>query len=702
MFLQNAVLHGLQADFLQNQKRFTMLKIKRPLAVIGFTFFITGTTVLSMPKEYIIVLLALFALFVFIHSRTRKIYTKHMLLMLITAISAVVYVNIYTDFYQRAVDSIPTDTQVYKGYVKEITNQENTGYIVALLDENKREIYNVSIYYANGFNIGDTVEITGKFRPAKRDKYIFANYSENIKGSIVADKIVHSDTKINTVKYIALSIKRTLIKSASELYSHEYLATVNAIAYNDKHMLSNQTVSLFKAAGMSHALVVSGLHIGIIVMAVQSLLRYLPFHKKYKNIITAALAVVFMYIVGLSPSVVRAGFLAVAVLMTRNIHKEQDSFTTLALIGLVSIIINPYITRNTGAMLSYAACIGIIIANRWCRLHKLEENKRNIVCAVAAVVFTAPVLAFAGMYVTLMSPLYNAALAVFVTAICVLSVLTPVFNLIPVIREINPFLVTTNKFLMDSLLNMLMFIYQYLDFTTILLHSPLWKNVIIAVLIAVFIAYVQFENKKYRKFFVIAVSIFTFVCYNLMNYNIVTITAFDSGREGSFHIQSKNGEYLVLTEELTVTEAENLIVSSVGNKYKTVYYCPKEFKTDIDMSIIAEKTVEIVGTAVYCEEDFILSCDINGSKKLFTITVADCDISFGHGKVTSVGSEYYFLGNDKPKEISAGEIYIFGNTPSWMEVDNIYNINSDIKIRINCKNGKYKTVKDVLNFGYRL
>ena len=155
-----------------------MLKIKRPLAVIGFTFFITGTTVLSMPKEYTAILLALFALFIFIHSRTRKIYTNHLLLMLWTAFVAVMYVNVYTDIYQKNVESIPTENQIFKGYIKEINNPENTGYIVALLDENCREIYNVSVYYSPYFDIGDTVEITGKFKPAKSDKYIFANYSE--------------------------------------------------------------------------------------------------------------------------------------------------------------------------------------------------------------------------------------------------------------------------------------------------------------------------------------------------------------------------------------------------------------------------------------------------------------------------------------------------------------------------------------------
>ena len=74
--------------------------------------------------------------------------------MLCTAFVAVMYVNVYTDIYQKNVESIPTENQIFKGYIKEINNPENTGYIVALLDENCREIYNISVYYSPYFDIG--------------------------------------------------------------------------------------------------------------------------------------------------------------------------------------------------------------------------------------------------------------------------------------------------------------------------------------------------------------------------------------------------------------------------------------------------------------------------------------------------------------------------------------------------------------------
>ncbi|MBE6894813.1 MAG: ComEC family competence protein [Ruminococcaceae bacterium] len=679
-----------------------MYTVKRPLAVIGFTFFITSSVMLSLPAEYFAVLLAVFALFVFIHFKTRKVFTKYLLLMLVTAFAAAVYVNAFSYFYQNSVDKISTDTKTYTGYIKEINNPDGTSYIVSLLNEKHREIYNVSVYYSSGFELGDIVEITGKFKPAKRDKYIFSNYSQNVKGSITADKIIRTDKNVKTVKYNALAIKNKLLNSAEQLFDNEYFAIVSAVAYGDSHRITPEIKSLFKTAGLSHALVVSGLHIGIIMLAIQSLFRYIPIYKKIKNVITAIAVIIFMYIVGLSPSVIRAGFIAAAVLLSRNFNKEQDSFTTLALVGLLSIIANPYITRNVGAMLSYSACTGLILANSWCDRNKIKETKKDFICASAAVIFTIPVLSMAGMYVTLMSPVYNLLLAVFVMVICVVSVFAPIINLIPIIRLICPFLVMTNKFCIDALLNALSFIKQYMDFTTVNLKSPLWSTVIFSVLASCFVAFFQFEKRRNKNIFIIFVSISAFVCYNLLNCNIVAVTAFDSGREGSFHISANDNEYLVLTEDITAEDAEDIMVSPLNKGYKSVYYCPKEFKIDVDMSKVAENTMEIKESGVFVTEDFILHADIDGSKKLFTISVNECDISFGHGKVKSTGSEYYFLGNDKPKEITANEIYIFGNTPSWMEVENINNINSDIKIKINTRTGKYKTVKDVFNFGCRI
>ena len=99
-----------------------MAEIRRPLAITGFTFFITGSIALSMPGEYTVILLALFAVFAIIHRFTVKKYTKHLMLMLAAAVAAVVYISVYSHCFEQKIQSLSTEQSEYTGYINSITN----------------------------------------------------------------------------------------------------------------------------------------------------------------------------------------------------------------------------------------------------------------------------------------------------------------------------------------------------------------------------------------------------------------------------------------------------------------------------------------------------------------------------------------------------------------------------------------------------
>ena len=677
-----------------------MYKVKRPIGLTGFTFFISGSIALSMPKEYTAILLALFALFIFIHCRTRKVYTKYLLCIFAAAVAAFAYINIYSSIWTAKIESITTDTAVYKGYISYVNNSDNTSYTLTVVDEKGGEEFKADFYYHNGFTIGDTVSITGKFSPAKNNRYTFSLYADNIIGNISVKEAVNEDFSVVTLRYKAVLLRRILLQTAAQLYSKDVLGIVSAISYGDKHLVTQEIKEGFEAAGLSHVLVVSGLHVWIIVGAIQFVLGFIPLNKKIKNIAAALFILVFMYTVGLSQSVIRAGALAAVILIGRNFLKDQDSLTSLGLIGMVCILSNPYITRDIGAMLSYAASVGLIFADVWCKRKNFEGMVKKFVCAFSAVLFTMPVLALAGMRVTIMSPVFNILLGSFIAIICVLSVFTTIAGVIPVVCHIGALMAGLNSVLVKSLISILDFIKTGFSFALINLSHPAFLAVIAATVTAMFIAYFQFENIRIRKIFVITVSIAALLCYNLLDCNTVTVTAFDSGRECSFHISHREKEYLVLTEETTPYKIRQQLLSVNSDKYDVIYYCPKEIKDYTDYSQMAESVVMVEESGVYDNGLFTITSDISKKKKQFGISVSGCDICFGHGKTESADSEYYFLGNDKPKSVKADNIYIFGNIPSWMDVENITTVNSDLTIKINLKTGNYKTVEDVFNFGW--
>ena len=215
-----------------------MYKIKRPVAITGYTIFITGSIVLSMPVEYTLILLALFALFTIFHYFTKRRYIRHLFLIFITAVLTSLYVMLYSMIYTANIAKIETNIENHTGYIKSITNSDGTGYIITLLDRNGREMHDVSVYYQGDFEPGDVVSISGKFSENKSNKYIFSNYAKDIKGSLSVSVMEASDRKVDTVKYNTLTLRNKLINNAKELYGKRYFSLVASMGYNNKQFIS--------------------------------------------------------------------------------------------------------------------------------------------------------------------------------------------------------------------------------------------------------------------------------------------------------------------------------------------------------------------------------------------------------------------------------------------------------------------------------
>ncbi len=679
-----------------------MKTIDRPLAIIGYTFFIIASLSLSMPKEYLYILLAFLVVLGIIHYFTIKKYTKYILLITITCFIAVIYTYTYIPLHQREIDKIPTHLKEYTGYVYEINNKENTYYNIVILDEDLKENFTVSARYTNKLNIGDVVKIKGKFSPFKADKYVYSNYAKNIKGNLYIKELkVNNHIKISSIFYNTLKVKKLLLENIRQLYSGKETSIVSAIGYGDKHLLSAKTKSLFTSAGITHTLVVSGFHIAMIIAALTKISSFIPVNKKIKNVLISVFIVIFMYIIGFTPSIIRAGMIAVVVLILSSFKKEQDTITTLSIIGFLCVLQNPYLSRDIGAMLSYSASVGLVLSNLWLRDKDYTKTKKNIIANITVILFTMPVLALAGMNITILSPIYNLIFMQAIGVICVLSVVTPILNLIQIFTPITKLLVFINKSIINAFIAILEFIDKYMNFTLINFAHPIFMTVLFISLFSMFVSMFIFRQNKIRKIFIVFVFIVTLICYNLLNYNMVSITAFDSGRETSFHISARGKEYLVLSEIISLNDAKRQLLSVNSSKYEKIYYCTKDFNKYIDLNDISKDEVNVSHSNKYDEDIFKLVSDISKDKKEYTISVSDCNIKFGHGNaVASDKIEYYFLGNDIPGNIDAQNIYFFGNMPNWINVDNVNQINSNLKIKINLKTGKHKVVRDVFNFGY--
>jgi competence protein ComEC len=125
--------------------------------------------------------------------------------------------------------------------------------------------------------------------------------------------------------------------------------------------VGEETRQRFSAVGISHLLAVSGLHVGIICGVVVWLLRKLTLPARGRFFVICAFLIFFAFMVGLTPSVVRASVMMGVLLLAAVVNRKQDMLTSLFLAAFLLTVFKPYTIYSVSFQLSFLACLGIAL-----------------------------------------------------------------------------------------------------------------------------------------------------------------------------------------------------------------------------------------------------------------------------------------------------------------------------------------------------
>lgn len=121
----------------------------------------------------------------------------------------------------------------------------------------------------------------------------------------------------------------------------------------------------YSRAGTSHLLAISGLHIGLVAMAVWWLGWLLPLTSRrghiVRNITATLILILYAFISGLSPSAVRATIIFCTAQMALAYGTSKSSLNLLAGAASVMLLVNPNNLFDISFQLSFAAVVGIAI-----------------------------------------------------------------------------------------------------------------------------------------------------------------------------------------------------------------------------------------------------------------------------------------------------------------------------------------------------
>lgn len=188
-------------------------------------------------------------------------------------------------------------------------------------------------------------------------------------------------TKSKTIFGIANNL-RTYINAKLQNFNFkpEELAIINALLLGQRQDISPEVYANYTNAGAIHILAVSGLHVGIILMILNFLLKPLERFKKgrlIKTFLVVTLLWCFAIIAGLSASVVRAVTMFSIVAVAMNLKRPTNIYNTLAISMFLILLFKPLFIFDVGFQLSYLAVFSIVTIDPL--LYKLWQPKNKFI-----------------------------------------------------------------------------------------------------------------------------------------------------------------------------------------------------------------------------------------------------------------------------------------------------------------------------------
>ncbi|MEM8507980.1 MAG: ComEC/Rec2 family competence protein [Bacteroidota bacterium] len=141
------------------------------------------------------------------------------------------------------------------------------------------------------------------------------------------------------------------------------LGVIQALLLGQRNDIPEDTYTSYKDAGAVHILAVSGLHIGILLLIFQFLLRpleQLPYGRSLTLIVVVILLWMYAVLAGLSPSVVRAVTMFSFIAYALYLNRPTNTFNIITLSLVFILLIHPLFLFQVGFQMSYAAVFSIV------------------------------------------------------------------------------------------------------------------------------------------------------------------------------------------------------------------------------------------------------------------------------------------------------------------------------------------------------
>ncbi len=543
--------------------------IKRPLCLCCFCFIgaaLLGCFLGASLKLAILVALLLCAALFFLLS-TRKTKRKYGFIQsaisLVFAAVAICQSLVFIDAREDRLNSLVRENAYVEFVVvsEEYSSKYSTKYEGKLLSLNGADAderaYLVLEHEAD-FRAGDRLLLVGNVsRTDERSSGVITlpeDTSLEISPTIDKDLIISEEFGGFDV-WVTCGKLRSFVRGVFlERLDKDSAALSLGVLTGDSSMIETATVRDFRRAGLSHLLAVSGLHLTVILGAIEILLRVFSVSKGKRCVIISFLALFLLILSGFSVSACRAVLMLLCAYLCYALSREPDTLTSLSVAGALILFVLPLSIGSVSFWLSFLATLGIVLYSELLR-HKRRERasekgrKARSVSKVLKKIFGAlAVTLSANVFIciifwiffgeaSVISPISNLLIAPLAEGYLILTVLVFVLGGLPFVGTI----LSCATGALSSLIVKLAAFFSSFGFSVVSLEYQFAGIIICLTTLLLAILFIV----KLRRRFVIAivpvVSVFVF-CACLFVHNAVNTSV------RAVYINEKESDSLVLAD----------------------------------------------------------------------------------------------------------------------------------------------------------
>ena len=447
----------------------------------------------------------------------------------------------------------------------------------------------------NNITIGDYIQVKGRLVPAKEAKnpYQF-DYRRYLLNSDCTNVLYAEPDNIYKIKEPSLNIRdlsdswyyilkkfelirHRIIIQHSKYIKSPRLEILGGIVFGNETINPDEKIKEdFKNSGLLHLLAASGLNVALIYGIWWWIAMLLRVPYNFAILLGSGFVVLYTFMTGFPPSILRASFMLLFVLFGKLIDRNVNSVALVFFVGFLILFFNPKMLFDVGFQLSFIVTIGLIVSCPVVVSKIVEKDKKfkekfknssvikrylayafcpvNIISAIIvplfAQIWVMPLQIHYFNNFALFSVIANIAVIPFIGILSFVGFISSIISLVPYLNE--PIVFLFDMFA-NPMLALLVNISEFFASFKYSMLSVIGLNVFqmfgFWILILLFLLNLKydFKNKRNLYVFLCVVLIFAFSFIKVDNFkHNFEIMMFDVENADSFLIKTPKKKYILI------------------------------------------------------------------------------------------------------------------------------------------------------------